>query len=83
MTSYKILFEKEVTAKTPEKVREDIEGFEYTDASYDIIYTSEKLDKNGEVFIKCSTRILLELTIRLLIKLFSKEIKAVYPSHQS
>ena len=58
MTSYNILFDLNGRAKSLEEVRERIRGFEYTDATCDIIRDSLKLEGSGEVFIKCSTRIL-------------------------
>ena len=58
MTSYNILFNLNGNAKSPKEVRERICGFEYADATCDIIRDSLELEGNGKVFIKCSTWIL-------------------------
>jgi len=58
MSFSKILFNKANYAITPNEIREKILSFGYNDAVHEIIQDSNDLDKNGEIFIKCTARIL-------------------------
>lgn len=58
MNSSKILFDEANLAITPHKIRERIRCFGYNDAVHEIIQASNHLDRNGEIFIKCTARIL-------------------------
>ncbi|MFC1904491.1 hypothetical protein ACFLXT_01820 [Chloroflexota bacterium] len=53
-----ILFTAAGYAITPEEIREKIAIFGYNDAVHRIIQDSNKLDRKGEVFIKCASLIL-------------------------
>ena len=54
----KILFDEAGQAKTPGKIRKEIDAFAYKDAVHEIICDSKGLDRGGEVFVKCTARIL-------------------------
>lgn len=58
MSSNEILFDTIGNAISPDEISKKIEGFGYNDTVYRIIQDSKKLDKDGEVFIKCTARIL-------------------------
>ena len=60
MSSNKILFTSDGKAITPTKIRDKIAHFgdSYINATQKIIQYSEKLDRDGEVFIKCVSLIL-------------------------
>jgi len=60
MSSNKILFTSHGGAITPAKIRDKIAHFgdSYIYATQKIIQYSEKLDRDGEVFIKCASLIL-------------------------
>jgi len=60
MSSKEILFDGEGHAITPGQISERIVEFgdSYNDATKEIIHDSKVLDKDGEVFIKCASRIL-------------------------
>jgi hypothetical protein len=60
MSSNKILFTSDGKAITPTKIRDKIAHFgdSYIDATQKIIQYSGKLDRDGEVFIKCASLIL-------------------------
>ena len=60
MSSKEILFDVEGLAITPAQISERVVEFgdSYNDATQEIIYASKILDKDGEVFIKCASRIL-------------------------
>ena len=60
MSSNKILFTSDDKAITPTKIRDKIAHFgdSYIDATQKIIQYSRKLDRDGEVFIKCASLIL-------------------------
>ena len=60
MSSNKILFTSDGKAITPTKIRDKIAHFgdSYINATQKIIQYSEKLDRDGEVFIKCASLIL-------------------------
>ena len=60
MSSNKILFTSDGGAITPIKIRDKIAHFgdSYINATQKIIQYSEKLDRDGEVFIKCVSLIL-------------------------
>ncbi len=60
MSSNKILFTSDGKTITPIKIRDKIAHFgdSYIDATQKIIQCSEKLDRDGEVFIKCASLIL-------------------------
>lgn len=60
MSSNKILFTSDGKAITPIKIRDKIAHFgdSYIDATQKIIQYSGKLDRDGEVFIKCASLIL-------------------------
>ncbi len=53
-----ILFNVDGRAIAPDKISKKIDGFEYKGAVYKTIQDSKKLDRDGEVFIKCTARIL-------------------------
>jgi hypothetical protein len=53
-----ILFTSEGHAITPEEIREKIAIFGYSNVVHSIIQDSNKLDKKGEVFVKCASQIL-------------------------
>ena len=61
MSSNKILFTSYGKAITPTEIRDTIAYFRdnYINATQKIIQYSEKLDRDGEVFIKCTSLILL------------------------
>jgi hypothetical protein len=54
----KILFDEAGQAKTPGKIRKEIDAFAYKDAVHEIICNSKGLDRGGEIFVKCTARIL-------------------------
>ncbi len=60
MSSNNILFTSDGGAITPAKIRDKIAHFgdSYINATQKIIQYSEKLDRDGEVFIKCASLIL-------------------------
>ena len=60
MSSNKILFTSDGGAITPIIIRDKIAhfGYSYINATQKIIQYSEKLDRDGEVFIKCASLIL-------------------------
>jgi len=58
MSYYNILFDKDGNPIAPPKINEEIDHFRYCLATHQIIQDSKKLDKSGEVFLKCSARIL-------------------------
>ena len=58
MSSSNILFNDANNAITPNEIRKKILRFSYNDVVHKIIQDSNDLDKNGEVFIKCTARIL-------------------------
>jgi hypothetical protein len=60
MGSNNILFNAEGDALTPDRIKEKIVDFEdsYSNAVHEIIQNSRVLDRNGEVFVKCTARIL-------------------------
>lgn len=58
MSSSNILFNDANNAITPNEIRKKIVRFSYNDVVHKIIQDSNDLDKNGEVFIKCTARIL-------------------------
>ena len=60
MSSCNILFSTEGNPISPDEISEKIVGFAYKDAVKEIIQNSKVkvLDKNGEVFIECTARIL-------------------------
>ncbi len=58
MSSSNILFNDPNNAITPNKIKKQICSFRYNDAVHEIIQASNDLDENGEVFIKCTARIL-------------------------
>jgi hypothetical protein len=60
MHSIEILFTAEGYPITQDQIRQKIANFGdgYNDATRDIIRDSEVLDKDGEVFLKCASRIL-------------------------
>jgi len=58
MSNYNILFDTEGNPIAPHKIDEEIDGFGYNLATYQIIQDSKKLDRSGEIFLKCAARIL-------------------------
>lgn len=58
MSIRNILFNTDGNAITPDEISKKIDSFGYNDAVYKIIQDSKKLDRNGEVFLKCTARIL-------------------------
>lgn len=58
MTLNNILFNSADIAITPDEISKNIDGFGYNDAIHKIIQESKELDREGEVFIKCTARIL-------------------------
>ncbi|MDD5702228.1 MAG: hypothetical protein PHU23_09295 [Dehalococcoidales bacterium] len=54
-----VLFTKEDQAISPEKIQEQIRNFGYNKAVVSIIEDSTGLDVNGDMFIKCAARILI------------------------
>ena len=58
MNSSQILFNDANNAITPNEIRKRILRFGYNDTVYKIIQDSNDLDRNGQVFIKCTARIL-------------------------
>lgn len=58
MSIRNILFNADGKAITPDEISKKIDSFGYNDAVYKIIQDSKKLDRNGEVFLKCTSRIL-------------------------
>ena len=60
MGSKNILFKPEGIAITSDKIREKIAkfGFGYKEATHEIIQNSKVIDKDGEVFVRCTARIL-------------------------
>ena len=60
MSPREILFDANGHAKSPNEISERINEFgdSYSDATKEIINNSKVLDKDGEVFIKCASRIL-------------------------
>ena len=60
MGSKNLLFNLEGRAKTSDEIREKIAkfGFGYKEATQEIIQNSKVLDKDGEVFVRCTARIL-------------------------
>ena len=58
MSYYNILFGKDGNPIAPNKISKKIDGFGYNLATCQIIQDSKKLDRSGEVFLKCTARIL-------------------------
>lgn len=58
MSSISILFNTTGHAKAPTEISKKIDDFRYNDAVRTIIQDSKKLDRDGEVFCKCTARIL-------------------------
>ena len=60
MGSKNLLFNLAGRAKTSDEIREKIAkfGFGYKEATQEIIQNSKVLDKDGEVFVRCTARIL-------------------------
>lgn len=58
MRYYNILFDIKGNPIAPDEIGKIIDGFEYNLATYQIIQDSKKLDSRGEVFLKCTARIL-------------------------
>ena len=60
MGSKNLLFNQEGRAITSDEIREKIAmfGFGYKEATQEIIQNSKVLDKDGEVFVRCTARIL-------------------------
>jgi len=58
LISSNILFKTAGNPKTAEEIGGEIARFGYNDAVHRIIQDSRELDRNGEVFIKCTARIL-------------------------
>lgn len=58
MGSNNVLFNTEGNPITPDEISEKIVGFAYNHAVQEIILNSNELDKKGEVFMKCTARIL-------------------------
>jgi hypothetical protein len=60
MNYIEILFDNKGYAIAPEKIGKEIDMFpgHYKDATKAIIHSSEALDKQGDVFIKCASKIL-------------------------
>ena len=60
MSRIEILMDAEGQAISPIEISEKIEAFDesYKDAIKEIISYSKDLDNDGEVFIKCASRIL-------------------------
>ncbi|MBT9141250.1 MAG: hypothetical protein DDT30_01839 [Dehalococcoidia bacterium] len=59
MSSINILFNTEDNPITSDEISRKIDGFAYNDAVQEIIKRSDEvLDRDGEVFIKCTARIL-------------------------
>ena len=58
MSSSNILFNDPNNAITPNKIKKQIRSFRYNDAVHKIIQYSKELDRDGEIFIKCTALIL-------------------------
>ena len=60
MSANNILFNAKCNATTPDKINKAIIEFgdSYNNAVAEIIQDSKMLDENGEVFVKCTARIL-------------------------
>ena len=58
MSFKKILFNPNSDPISPNVIRDKINRFGYNDASYQTIQDSKELGRDGEVFIKCTARIL-------------------------
>ena len=58
MSFINILFHTTGHAIAPTEISKKINDFGYNDAVYTIIQDSKKLDRDGEVFVKCTARIL-------------------------
>lgn len=58
MDSANLLFNSKGRALTPDEISKKIAEFGYKEATREIIENSEKLDKDGKVFIECTARIL-------------------------
>lgn len=58
MSTSKILFNDANYTITPNEIREKIFRFGYNDTVHKVIQDSNDLDRNGEIFIKCTARIL-------------------------
>ena len=58
MGSGNILFRPEGAAITPNEIQEKIAAFTYKKATQEIVEKSKELDKDGEVFFRCTARIL-------------------------
>ena len=54
----KILFNAAGDAIAPDEISKKIVGFGYNDAVNEIIQESKELDRDGEIFIRCTARIL-------------------------
>jgi len=61
MSFIEILLDEKGRAKSPGEISKEINKFggSYNDAVKEIINDSKVLDDNGDVFIKCASRILL------------------------
>jgi hypothetical protein len=53
-----VLFNSDGSPKTPEKITEKINAFEYNETTQKINRYSESLDINGDTFIKCGASVL-------------------------
>lgn len=58
MSSVNLLFNSRGRAITPNEIRKKIAEFSYKEATREIIEKSKGLDKDGEVFVTCTARIL-------------------------
>jgi hypothetical protein len=58
MSSANLLFNSKGKAITPDEIRKKISDFGYKEATQEIIEISKSLGKDGEVFVKCTARIL-------------------------
>jgi len=58
LDSNMVLFNEAGQARAPDEISTKIDAFGYKDAVHEIICNSNELDEGGEVFTKCTGRIL-------------------------
>ena len=58
MSFKKVLFWSDDSPIDPNEISEKIDNFGYNNTVHRIIQDSQKLDSNGEIFIKCTARVL-------------------------
>ena len=58
IASYNVLFDEAGQAIASDEIRSKIDDFGYNDAVHRVIRNSADLDRNGEMFIRCTARIL-------------------------